>query len=95
MSHLTQVAHELYSIWLGQRTSSFVQQFFLFLSSLLLLWSSNKANYKGEKKKKVGLLEREALKPFLLQQGTKESTKGMARPQQKRKEKNHLMRMSR
>ena len=54
MSHLTQVAHELYSIWLGQRTSSFVQQFFLFLSSLLLLWSSNKANYKGEKKKKGG-----------------------------------------
>jgi hypothetical protein len=43
----------------------------------------------------VGFVESKPLKPFLLQQGTKESTKGMARLQQKRKEKNHLMRMSR
>ena len=63
----------------GVKNVVFWSTVFLFLSSLLLLWSSNKANYKGEKKK-VGLLEREALKPFLLQQGTKESTKGMARP---------------
>jgi hypothetical protein len=47
------------------------------------------------KEKKVGFVESKPLKPFLLQQGTKESTKGMARLQQKRKEKNHLMRMSR
>lgn len=79
----------------GVKNIIFCSIVFVFLSSLLLLWSSNKANYKEKKKKKVGLVEREPLKPFLLQQGTKESTKGMARPQQKRKEKNHLMRMSR
>lgn len=77
----------------GKEHPIFCSIVFVFLSSLLLFWSSNKANYKGEKK--VGLVEREPLKPFLLQHGTKESTEGMARPQQKRKEKNHLMRMSR
>lgn len=33
----------------------------------------------------MGLVEREPLKPLLLQHGTKESTKGMARPPQKKK----------
>jgi hypothetical protein len=65
----------------------------------LLFWSSNKANYKRDikkkekrkkerkKKKEVGLVEREPLKPLLLQQGTKACTKGMARPPQKEKRK--------
>jgi len=59
---------------------SFVHQGFLlllYLSGLLLFCSSNKANYKG---KKLKLVERDPLKPFLLQNGTKESTKGMDRP---------------
>lgn len=88
-SHLTQVVHELHSIWLGKEHRVFCSVVFVFLCSLLLFWSSNKANYKrGKKKKKeVGLVEREPLKPFLLQQGTKECTKGMARPQQKEKRK--------
>lgn len=66
MSHLTQVAHELYSIWLGQRTSSFVQQFFYFFPVFCFSGPQIRLITKGEKKK-VGLLEREALKPFLLQ----------------------------
>lgn len=35
------------------------------------------------KEKKLKLVERDPLKPFLLQNGTKESTKGMDRPWKK------------
>lgn len=51
MSHLTQVAHELYSIWLGQRTSSFVQQFFYFFPVFCFSGPQIRLITKGEKKK--------------------------------------------
>lgn len=76
-----------------KNTVSFVQQFLYFFPVFCFSGPQIRLITKGEKK--VGLVEREPLKPFLLQHGTKESTKGMARPLQKRKEKNHLMRMSR
>lgn len=72
---------------------SFVQQFLYFFP--VFCYPGPQIRLITKKKKKVGLVEREALKPFLLQQGTKETSKAMTRPPQKRKEKNHLMRMSR
>lgn len=53
---------------------SFVQQFLYFFP--VFCFSGPQIRLITKEKKKVGLVEREALKPFLLQHGTKDSTQG-------------------
>lgn len=78
----------------GKEHRIFCSVVFVFLCSLLLFWSSNKANYKRGKKEKGGGTGREgALKPIPFAARNKRVCQGHGQASTKRKEKNHLMRM--